>query len=104
MGFCYPGTGSGGDLPPRPECAPLWHDRVLAQLPCASLHLLIGQYAIARYLGAGRKKTLGETVQSFREYQPGFFVITSYSIHYTKLYDEVRRRGNLRERQPHRAT
>lgn len=50
MGFCYPGTGASGDLPPRPECAPLWHDRLLALLPADRLTLLVGSYAQARYL------------------------------------------------------
>ena len=50
MGFCYPGTGSSGDLPPRSECAPLWHERVLALLPADRLTLLVGQYAQSRYL------------------------------------------------------
>jgi uracil-DNA glycosylase len=49
MGFCYPGAGSSGDLPPRPECAPLWHLRLLAELPELRLTLLVGQYAQARY-------------------------------------------------------
>ncbi len=46
-GFCYPGTGRGGDLPPRPECAPLWHPRVWAGLPGLRLTLLVGAYAQA---------------------------------------------------------
>lgn len=50
MGFCYPGRGKGGDLPPRPECAPRWHARALDLLPEIRLTLLIGQYAQARYL------------------------------------------------------
>lgn len=50
IGFCYPGTGTGGDLPPRPECAPLWHERLLAQLPHIELSLLVGAHAQARYL------------------------------------------------------
>lgn len=50
MGFCYPGTGDSGDLPPRPECAPLWHERLLALLPADRLTLLVGQYAQGRYL------------------------------------------------------
>jgi uracil-DNA glycosylase len=54
MGFCYPGTlAGGGDLPPRPECAPAWHERFLALLPSVELTLLIGGYAQARYLGRG---------------------------------------------------
>lgn len=53
MGFCYPGKGPSGDLPPRPECAPLWHDRILALLPADRLTLLVGSYAQARYLNDG---------------------------------------------------
>jgi uracil-DNA glycosylase len=54
MGFCYPGTlALGGDLPPRPECAPAWHGRFLALMPAVRLTLLIGGYAQARYLGRG---------------------------------------------------
>jgi uracil-DNA glycosylase len=49
MGFCYPGTGKSGDLPPRPECAPLWHDALLSRLPSIRLTVLIGQYAINHY-------------------------------------------------------
>ena len=50
MGFCYPGLGTSGDLPPRPECAPLWHERVIAVLPPVRLTLLVGSYAQDRYL------------------------------------------------------
>lgn len=49
MGFCYPGKGQSGDLPPRAECAPLWHDRILAGLRADRLTLLVGSYAQARY-------------------------------------------------------
>jgi len=70
MGFCWPGRGNGGDRPPRPECAPLWHDRILSRLPDVRLKLLIGQYAIARYLGDRRRRTLTETVAHFRDYMP----------------------------------
>jgi uracil-DNA glycosylase len=69
-GLCFPGTGKGGDLPPRPECAPLWHLPLLAALPNIRLTLLIGQYAQAYYLGPRRKKTLTETVAAWREYLP----------------------------------
>lgn len=71
-GLCYPGTENGSDLPPRPECAPHWHPRLLAALPNIQLILLIGQYAQAYYLGARRKRTLGETVAAWREYAPQF--------------------------------
>jgi uracil-DNA glycosylase len=73
MGFCYPGKKGKADAPPRPECAPLWHDRLLGQLPDDALILLVGQYAQARYLGAARKKTLTETVRAYKEYLPRFF-------------------------------
>ncbi|WP_336079967.1 uracil-DNA glycosylase family protein [Thalassospira sp. CH_XMU1448-2] len=69
MGFCYPGRFErGGDLPPRPECAPAWHDALLAHLPDIELTLLIGQYAQERYLGPRRAKTMTETVHRFADY------------------------------------
>jgi uracil-DNA glycosylase len=72
-GFCYPGKGPGGDLPPRPECAPLWHPRLRAELGQLRLILLVGSYAHAYYLGGRRKSTLAETVRCWREYGPEFF-------------------------------
>jgi uracil-DNA glycosylase len=71
MGFCYPGRGESGDLPPRPECAPAWHARLLPQLPAVRLRLLIGHYAQAHYLGATRGRTLTDTVRAFRDHLPG---------------------------------
>jgi uracil-DNA glycosylase len=69
MGFCYPGRfDRGGDLPPRPECAPTWHDALLRHLPDIGLTLLIGQYAQTRYLGPRRAKTMTETVHRFAEF------------------------------------
>lgn len=70
--FCYPGKGPGGDLPPRPECAPLWHPRLRALLPNIRLTLLIGSYAQAYYLGSKRHRTLTDTVRHYRDYQPEF--------------------------------
>jgi uracil-DNA glycosylase len=72
-GFCYPGTGESGDLPPRPECAPHWHPRLRAHLPAIRLTLLVGSYAQAYYLGTRRKKTLALTVRARNEYLPEFF-------------------------------
>ncbi|MBI1179997.1 MAG: uracil-DNA glycosylase family protein [Alphaproteobacteria bacterium] len=73
-GFCYPGVdASGGDRPPRPECAPLWHPRLLAHLPRVELTLLIGGYAQAFYLGRRRAATMTQTVARWREYLPGYF-------------------------------
>ena len=71
MGFCYPGKGKSGDLPPRPECAPLWHERVLALMPQVELTLLIGSYAQAHYLGKSRE-TLTERVRRWRDFGPRF--------------------------------
>jgi uracil-DNA glycosylase len=73
MGLCYPGTSpKGGDYPPRPECAPLWHPPLLAALTGVRLTLLVGQYAQARYLGARRKATMTDTVAAWRDYGPEF--------------------------------
>ena len=76
MGFCYPGVlPRGGDRPPRPECAPLWHPRVMAALPRVALTVLIGQYAHSWYLGDRKRRTLTETVAAWRDYLPRFFAI-----------------------------
>ncbi|WP_313436605.1 uracil-DNA glycosylase family protein [Novosphingobium sp.] len=66
-GFCYPGKGKGGDLPPRRECAPLWHDRLLSALPNIRLTLLVGQYAQKLYLPRGFAPNLTEAVRQWRE-------------------------------------
>lgn len=66
MGFCFPGTGKGGDLPPRPECAPAWHPRLFPLLAEVRLTLAIGQYALAGLLGDRRGRTLTDTVLAWR--------------------------------------
>ena len=73
MGFCYPGKASGGDKPPRPECAPQWHETILDMLPADRLTLLVGTYAQARYLPAARQLSMTERVRKFRDYLPAFF-------------------------------
>ena len=73
MGFCYPGTGTSGDLPPRPECAPLWHDRVLGMLPADRHVILVGSYAQERYLPAAKRLSLTERVRAFANFTPDFF-------------------------------
>ncbi|MCB9046425.1 MAG: uracil-DNA glycosylase family protein [Chitinophagales bacterium] len=72
MGFCYPGKGASGDLPPRPECAPQWHRSLMANMNKVHLTLLIGQYAQAYYLGNAVKNNLTETVRAHREYLPTY--------------------------------
>ncbi|MCE0493812.1 uracil-DNA glycosylase family protein [Vibrio salinus] len=71
MGLCYPGRGKSGDLPPRKECAPMWHQKVLDQLPGIELTLLIGQYAQQYYLN-NKPKTLTETVKNWQQWAPAF--------------------------------
>jgi uracil-DNA glycosylase len=69
MGFCYPGTGKNGDLPPRPECAPAWREALLAQLPDLQLTLVIGLYAQAWHLHSG-KQSVTATVRAWKGYWP----------------------------------
>jgi uracil-DNA glycosylase len=73
MGFCYPGTGKTGDLPPRSECAPLWHPQILSLMKSTKLILLVGQYAQNHYLGDKAQETLTATVQQFHTYLPQYF-------------------------------
>ena len=75
MGFCYPGKGKSGDLPPRKECAPLWHDPLLTHLNEIELILLIGKYAQDYYLKDTAKSTLTETVRNYKEYLPKYFTL-----------------------------
>lgn len=75
MGFCYPGKGKTGDLPPRKECAPLWHNLVLNKIEAPKLIILIGKYAQDYYLEGKQEKTLTATVQNFDIYLPQFFVL-----------------------------
>jgi uracil-DNA glycosylase len=69
MGFCYPGTGKSGDLPPRPECALAWRAPLLEHLKNLQLTLVIGQYALAYHL-PNEKKSLTETVMGWRKHLP----------------------------------
>jgi uracil-DNA glycosylase len=74
MGFCYPGAANGADLPPRPECAPLWHARLLVRLKRPPpLTLLVGIHAQGYYLRATAKKTMTDTVRAFADYAPAHF-------------------------------
>jgi uracil-DNA glycosylase len=75
MGFCYPGTVKGADLPPRRECAPLWRPRLLPLLPKVQLTLLVGSYAQRYHLRERAGRTLGETVGNWRTYLPDVIVL-----------------------------
>jgi uracil-DNA glycosylase len=104
MGFCYPGRDAkGGDRPPRPECAPLWHARILAELTRVELTLLVGSYAIDYYLASDAKRSMTATVEAWRDYGPRFLPLPHPSWRTTlfekrnpwfekKLLPEVRRR------------
>jgi len=72
MGYCYPGRGTSGDLPPRRECGALWHDKLLAQMPHIELTLLIGQYAQRHFLGKTARANVTDTVEAFADYAPRF--------------------------------
>ena len=73
MGFCYPGRDkNSGDAPPRPECAPLWHARLRAELPNIALTLLVGRYAQVQYLGRAAGKSVVETVRAWRDHMPAY--------------------------------
>ena len=111
MGFCYPGKGTSGDLPPRPECAPLWHHKLLKQLPEIRLTLLIGQYAQRHYLGEAAGENLTETVRSFCDHLPRFlplphpsprnrFWVVKNKWFETELLPELRREVGLSLEKP----
>jgi len=72
-GFCYPGKATGGDAPPRPECAPRWHGRILDRLPPDRLTLPVGSYAQQYYLPRDAGKTLVDRVRGFERFAPAVF-------------------------------
>lgn len=87
MGLCYPGRlDKGGDKPPRTECAPTWHDKVLKNLENIDLTLLVGSYAQNYYLPGIKKKTMTETVKNWSEYlRHGFLPLPHPSWRVTNL-------------------
>lgn len=73
MGFCYPGKGKSGDLPPRLECAPQWHELMWKEFENVQLIILIGMYSQKQYLKDKAARTLTETVANYKEYLPTYF-------------------------------
>ena len=69
MGFCYPGSGKSGDLPPRPECAPAWRAELLSHLTALKLTVVLGKWAMQHHLGIG-KRSLTDTVRDWRQWWP----------------------------------
>lgn len=75
MGFCFPGSGKGGDLPPRPECAPAWRDRILETLTSVELTLVIGRYAIDWHLPDQSPRTVTQAVQDWWKLWPSTLIL-----------------------------
>lgn len=75
MGFCYPGKGKSGDLAPRKECAPLWHNALLSKMKKVELVLLVGKYAQDCYLQQQTGANLTDTVKNYKRYLPRYFVL-----------------------------
>lgn len=69
MGFCYPGTGKSGDLPPRPECVPAWRENLLQQLPQLELTIVLGKYAQDYHIKSAHR-SVTELVKSWRDHWP----------------------------------
>jgi len=89
MGFCYPGRdGKGGDLPPRRECAPLWHARLRALFPAVQLTLLVGSYAIGYYLPESRGRPITDTIVRWRDFLPEVAVLPHPSWRTTRWLRE----------------
>ena len=75
LGFCYPGRGKSGDLPPRPECAPLWHPKLRPHFHNIAVRLLVGSHAIRHYLPETRRETMDAVLARWRDYLPEIFVL-----------------------------
>lgn len=75
MGFCYPGTGKGGDLPPRPECAANWQKPMRGLLHSICLSLYMGRYAVDYYMPDVRKLPLNDIVGDWRKHWPDMMVM-----------------------------
>lgn len=86
MGYCYPGRGNGGDLPPRRECATLWLDHLLDKLPQIELTLLIGLHAQHHFLGSRRKQSLTATVKAWHEFAPEYLPLPHPSARNTPWF------------------
>ena len=86
MGYCYPGRGNGGDLPPRRECASLWLNHLLTKLPQIEMTLLVGLHAQRHFLGNRRKQSLTETVKAWREFAPEYLPLPHPSARNTPWF------------------
>ena len=75
ISFCYPVKASGGDLPPRPECAPLWHEELLSRMPHLRLTLLVGQYAQKAYLSPALRRSMTQAVKQIEDMPDGMVAL-----------------------------
>ena len=75
MGFCFPGTGKGGDLPPRPECAATWRKPLLNLLDKVELTIVLGRYAVDWHLPDEAGKPLADVVQGWQARWPGLLAL-----------------------------
>lgn len=69
MGFCYPGRGPSGDLPPPAQCAQIWRQRLIGGLPNIALTLVIGRYAQAWHF-ADARRSVTDCVRQWRQHWP----------------------------------
>lgn len=88
MGYCYPGRGKSGDLPPRRECAASWLDLLLARMPRIELTLLIGVHAQRHFLATKRKSGMTETVRAWREFGPDYIPLPHPSPRNTAWFQQ----------------
>ncbi len=88
MGFCYPGRGKGGDLPPRPECAAAWRAELLSHLSAIELTLCVGRYAIDWHLSPPKKASLTDIVRDWDQYWPTLVPLPHPSPRNTKWLRE----------------
>jgi uracil-DNA glycosylase len=72
MGFCFPGSGKSGDLPPRKECAPQWHPKIFEAMSTNAPKLLVGKYAQDYYLQD--KKSIVQRCKGWIDYSPEYLV------------------------------
>ena len=86
MGYCYPGRGNGGDLPPRRECASLWLELLMAKLPQIEMTLLVGLHAQRHFLGNRSKSSLTATVKAWREFAPEYLPLPHPSARNTPWF------------------
>jgi len=70
MGFCYPGTGRAGDLPPRPECAATWRAPLLSRLPRVETTIVLGRYALDWHWPEAPGPSLAAAARAWRERWP----------------------------------